>query len=327
MATLKEIAAETGLSVSVVSRALNPVPDRNARVSEATRALVADAAARLGFRPNRAAQGLKKGQAPSLGVFLPEYANRLIADLVMGMSEEANLAGFPLSFHFGLTQEHYDHFFRQLADEPQSGLITYPHALAHDDLLARKIQNYHKRGGSVVVLNTEQRFPGIPVVEIDDREGGAQAARHLLARGCGSFLVFPRFRLHRRGDGFRSEIEAAGHACRIEDDIGVVLGALKTYVSTRHGTAPAGVFAVSDRHALALITQLKMAGFAVGEDVLVIGYDDLDLTDLAEPPLTTIHQPFREEGRIAVRKLLGIISGSAEDSVSIPPALIVRRSA
>ena len=325
MITLKEIAAKTGLSVSVISRALNPVPDRNARVAEKTRTIVAEAAAELGFRHNRTAQGLKKGNVPSIGIFLPEYANRLIADLVIGMSEEANQSGFPLCFHYGLTLDSYENFFAHIAAEPQSGIITYPYTLISDELVARRINDYHHKGGCVVALNTDKLFTGTPVVDIDDYEGGCLAAGRLLERECGGFISFPP--LQRRSQGFQATIEAAKYVCRMEKDENNAVNAIKEYFHCRSNSAPAGVFATTDRHAMRLIARLKSEGFCVGQDVLVIGYDDLCLADLADPPLTTIHQPFREEGRLAVRTLLGALSGRKEASTKLKPTLIVRKSA
>ena len=325
MATLKEIAIKTGLSVSAVSRALNPVPDKNARVAQKTRTMVLQAAAELGFRPNRVAQGLKKGKVPSIGVFLPEYANRLIADLVIGMSEEANIAGFPLCFHYGLTMESYEIFFANIDSAPQSGLITYPYALLSNESVARKIKDYHRKGGSMVVLNTDQSFAGVPVVDIDDHEGGSLAANRLLERGCGIYINLAP--LHRRRRGFQSTVEAAMHACLITDNVKNTIDAIKKYFYNCKDNAPAGCFATTDRNAMILIAELKKEGFSVGRDVLVIGYDDLCLTDLTDPPLTTVHQPFRDEGKIAVRTLLALLAGRKEASTTLKPTLIIRQSA
>lgn len=322
-ATLKEVAERTGLSISAVSRALNPKPDRNARVSERTRSLVAEAAAKLGFRHNRAAQSLKRGKQPSIGVFLPEYSNRLIADLVMGLSEVASEEGFPLSFHFGLTKESYDSFFRNVEAEAHSGIVSYPHALLSDEAVARRVREYRKRGGALVALNTDRSFPGVPVVDIDDGLGGTIAAKHLIERGCRTLACFQSF--PRRTAAFLSVAKSAGVPCAALESTKEVLAWMSAVPEARRAKLKAGVFATTDRDALDLLPGIKALGFEPGRSLLLVGYDDLDLTDLSDPPLTTVSQPFREEGRIAMRKLINLLDGKAESSTSLAPTL-VRRS-
>ncbi|OGV55461.1 MAG: hypothetical protein A2X49_00140 [Lentisphaerae bacterium GWF2_52_8] len=320
--TLKEIAARTGLSISVVSRALNPMPDKNARVSEKTRALVMAAASELQFRPNRAAQSLKRGKSPALGIFLPEYSNRLIADMVIGMSEIASAEGVPLSFHFGLTPASYEDFFRQVRAEAHSGLITYPYAWFKDDVLASKISDYHRRGGAVLMLNTQEAVPGIPIVSIDDRMGGELAAQHLLSRGCEAFLSFPRFSL--RTEAFTAVLRGAGYSPQIfesPEDIAPACQCLRKKKKRK-----IGIFATTDRDALKLIPILRRDAWTLAHDAFLVGYDDLCLSDVCDPPLTTIHQPFREEGRIAIRKLLRLLEGQKEESAMLKPSLIVRQT-
>ena len=89
---------------------------------------------------------------------------------------------------------------------------------------------------------------------------------------------------------------------------------------------PVGIFADSDAMALRIIRSLRGAGLAIGSDALVVGYDDLELAAAADPPLTTIHQPFREEGRLAARKLINLIYGETEQSALISPRLVARDS-
>ena len=89
MITLKKIAAETGYSISLVSRVLSPKPGQASYVSASTRKIILQATERLNYRPNRSAEFLRKGKAPVIGVFLPDSADDLIADLVVGLSEKA----------------------------------------------------------------------------------------------------------------------------------------------------------------------------------------------------------------------------------------------
>ena len=108
-----------------------------------------------------------------------------------------------------------------------------------------------------------------------------------------------------------------------------MLKRLKALAVRRGSTCgkPVGVFATTDEYALTVYRFAKEHGFRVGVDLLVVGYDDLDLTELVEPPLTTIHQPFRELGSRAIVKMVNMIYGKTEDSEGIVPHLVPRASA
>ena len=95
MVKLKDIADALGVSLTVVSRVLNPKPDKYGFVAEATRELVLKKAAEMGYRRNRSAEFLARGgRSANIGVFLPLTANSLIAELIMGISEGSNRHGF-----------------------------------------------------------------------------------------------------------------------------------------------------------------------------------------------------------------------------------------
>ena len=318
--TLRDVARRTRLSLSVVSRALNPRPDKNARVADATRARIADAACALGFRPNRHAAFLRRGQVPTLGVFLPDVPNRLVADLMIGISLAAAAARYPLNFYFGLTAASYGRFFAREGAVVRAGMITYPFFNV-GQATRRRIDAYRARGGQVLVLNASGAVAGIPVVRFDEAAGGRLAARHLLERRCGAFHVdeYPE-----RTAGFLAELAAAGVAGQ-RLATGQLVPAVQADLAA--GRRPVGVFCTTDLEALRALRRLRAAGLSVGSDVLVIGYDDLFIVGEADPPLTTIHQPFREEGRLAVEQLVALIHGEVAADAVVQPRLIVRESA
>jgi DNA-binding LacI/PurR family transcriptional regulator len=89
-----------------------------------------------------------------------------------------------------------------------------------------------------------------------------------------------------------------------------------------------GVFAASDLMAAGALRALRAGGRRVPDDVALVGYDDLDIAELTEPPLTTVHQPLPDMARAMVASLLTQIGGDrAPESVVVPNALVVRASA
>ncbi len=324
MATLKDIARQTGFSVAVVSRALNPRPDQYARVAPATRRLLMRTAREMGFRRNRMAEFMRRGGLPTVGVFLPAVANRLVADLVFGISEVLSEEDFPLQIGFDAYVEGFRKFIRHNVDLAHSGIISYP-ALISDPDVEKEVAAYLSKGGKVVLLNTSARLDGVPIISIDDRQGGRLAAEHLLARRCVRFAVMGSS--PGRNQGFQQFLSTAARTTRKFKDDASGWSALSRFCLKASSSRPAGIFAVTDVLALRVLRTLSVTALKVGRDVLLIGYDDLDLAPEITPSLTTLHQPFREEGRLAARKLIRMINGGQELSVSIPPRLVIRESA
>lgn len=319
---LKDIAAKTGFAVSVVSRALNPRPDRHACVAPETRDMIAKVAGELGFRRNRAAEFMKKGKLPTIGVFVPLVPNTLVANLIFGISEVAWEEDFPVQIASEMSCQDFRHFIQHNVDLGHSGIISYPFFHSGPET-EREVENYRREGGKMVLLNTTMQTQDVPVVAIDDTLGGRLAAEHLLARGCARHGVVGNF--VGRPEGFQNALAAHGkHAEAFDDGTD---GIRRAAVFCREGALPVGLFAVTDKLALGVMRALSGTSLRVGRDVLIIGYDDLDLTADVTPALTTIQQPFREEGRVAARKLINMIYGGEESSITLPPRLVVRESA
>lgn len=324
MATLKDIAARSGFSVAVVSRALSPRPDQNALVALATRRLLVRLAHDMGFRRNRTAEYMQRGGSPTVGVFLPARANRLVADLVFGISEALAEVDLPLQIGFDNYVDGLRRFIRYNVDLSYSGIISYS-PLLDAPAVEREVGEYRSKGGKIVLLNTLIQLSDVPVVSIDNRQGGRLAAARLLARGCRRMAVVGAFA--GRNEGFRQELAKAGMTPREFPEEAAGSRVLARFCRDASADAPTGIFAVTDVLALRVMKALSQTSHSIGRNVLLIGYDDLDLTAEVTPALTTIHQPFLEEGRLAGRKLTRMINGEQESSVSIPPRLVIRASA
>jgi len=322
MATLKDIAAEVGVSISVVSRTLNPNPDKNAYVSQELQQRIRQAAESLGFKPNRHAEFLKRGRNPSIGVFIPEIPNRLVADLMFGISHGAAAHGFPLCFHFGRTFEEYGRFIES-AGYSGSGIITYPF---EDEVQARipeLLDEFRARGGCMVVISNAPGCKDVPTVCHDDARGGWLAAQRLLERKCQVFLAQDG-RFTPRTEGFNRCLEERGIA-----SIPFALPDFERVFSSVAGTParPVGIFAIADEDAFAILAILRRRRMQIGSEVLVIGYDDLGACRHSVPPLTTIHQDFKQQGMLAVDNLVKTIYDRQVQNVLVEPWLVVRETA
>ncbi|HCE44043.1 MAG TPA: hypothetical protein DET40_10890 [Lentisphaeria bacterium] len=320
MIKLKDIAEKTGVSISVVSRTLNPKPDKNAFVSDRLRKKITKAAKELGYQRNRMAEFLQRGKNVALGVFIPEAPNRLVADLMFGISRKAAELKFPLEFHFGMTYVEYRKFIDTVSVS-NSGIITYPSGFSLDKDINRTIRDYVDNGGHVVVLNTYEALD-VPVILIDDFHGGRIAAEHLLGRNCRTYLASSRY--GKRTEGFVETIKKNGARCILFDD-DTFESVLKKVLDKKN--MPVGVFATYDVLAMKIMAFLQNNSVNIGKDVLLMGYDDLFTVGYLNPPLTTIHQPFKELGELSVVKIVNMIDGKNEISEKILPSLVKRATA
>ena len=335
MVTLKEIAKEAGVSVSVVSRVLNPQPDRNARFSEETAKRIRATVKKLGYQPNRAAQFLKRGKVPSLGVFLPPIPNRLMGDLIIGMSNAAGKEGYPLSIHFGFDEASYREFIENNHNRSHCGILTYTD-FKPGSKLAKRIQKFHQDGGSVVLLNHYGKEFDVPAVFMDEAKGAQLVAKHLLSRNCSSYLYCgPGFDKNApaannygkiRYEAFSEHLAEAGQKAQLIA-LGDDLQKVRKFIQRGITEGTPGIFAASDEIAGKIINWLAQDELQPGADYLIVGYDDLILSEQYNPPLTTVHQPFEKMGETAVQMTVDIMDGKEVTTKILSPTLIKRATA
>ena len=178
---------------------------------------------------------------------------------------------------------------------------------------------------------------GCPAVVADNRQGVREAVRHLIAHGHRriafiGWLEYPGDRgtvrgLSRRADGERTALLArTGHRRRGQQPASGRAGARQLLEGAAWPCT--AVVAGTDLNAVGVMEVLQAAGLRVPEDVAVVGFDDLTVAELADPPLTTLRTRFDELGRRAANLLLDEISGSAVPRTAhrVPVALIRRRS-
>ena len=308
--TAKEIAAKLNLSPSAVSLALNGKPG----VSEATRALVIETAAQLGYGRLEGA-GLP---GPGRTVCFIRYAGRIVQ-----IAEHTSFSSFVLQ---GVE-----------ARATELGYGTQVRYLNAGDLYNPQALEFIRQVDGVVFLGTdvteaqlpelEQFFGALgdtPVVVVDsaalanrvdcvinDCFGGARAAAELLLRTghrrIGYVKAKQRIRnLDERERGVRAALDQAGLplAATIEVDISSE-GAFQDFDAWFKSGPPLpdALFADNDVIAAAAIRVLKKHGRHVPDDVSVIGFDDIPMCEMLDPPLTTVHA-FKEELGVVAMDLL-----------------------
>jgi len=332
MVTLREIAAASGYSIAVVSRVLSPCPHEGARVAEKTREHIRATALRLGYRPNRVAEFLKRGGSPVIGVYVPDSAETHPAELVKGICLEAGLNSFPLAFFYDATIDGFQRFIQETINFRNCGVIVFP-AFQFNERIAELADMYCGNGGHIVMINNLGRCaaPDLISIDIDDFSGGAMVAERLLVRGCRRFLTISNQIFPAKHEGFCRKIESAGKTPEIiasvkEFNVEKIISMLLSMHQNK-SNLPIGIFAASDREAVEIITMLAKSNVKIGRDILIAGYGNQYLAAHVHPGLTTVAQPFLAAGRSSLNKLSAMIYGKDAESEKLTPELIIRESA
>jgi DNA-binding LacI/PurR family transcriptional regulator len=342
MATSHDVARAAGVSQATVSRALSG----SSEVSEETRARVQAVAARLGYRPNLVARSLVRGESRTIAVgeFGESDAGALTLSrfrsssfhyyltVLTGIEAEAAEHGYDI-FTLPRRVRSADDFAQELKIRQVAGTIALP-TVVHDlgawqDALAAIAV-------PTVLLESPADGVRFPSVQTDNFRGMLQVTRYLLRLGhhriaCvgGSGIAPPNVE---RCRGWRVAHEEAGipidESLLRQTDFTIEAAyhsAVALIAERRDFTA---IVAVSDMMAIGILRALAEFHLRVPHDVSVTGFDDIDLCQYTNPPLTTVRQDGYLFGRTAVRRLLALIHEDPydENPTVLPAQLIIRGS-
>lgn len=330
-ASVKEVAAEAGVSVGTVSNVLN----RPEVVSERTVTKVTAAIEKIGFVRNDAARQLRAGHSRHFGLMVLDSRNPFFMDVTQGAQHRALENGYTVlmgSSDDSLTTEEQ---LLDLFDEQRvAGVLISP---LHNDL--SRLWKIREAGTPVVLVDRGSADRSFSSVSVDDVEGGRIAVQHLVDLGRKNIAFV----------GGPQSIEQVQH--RLEGAQSVIAGtvdAVLQHMMTKQLTVmegrrvgeqilamdaaerPDGIFAANDLLALGILQALVMSGdLLVPKDIALVGYDNIDFAESAVVPLTTIRQPAEEIGRTAVDVLLREAE-AGEDAVReqfvFTPKLVIRES-
>lgn len=322
--TLKEIAAQAGVSLTTISKVLNGGSD----VSSTTRALVEEHLRASGYRRRKSRQ-----RREYIEVVLHELGGEWALGILEGVRESAAAAGMAVSLSVsGDRRAPGPEWLESVVRRAPSGII-----LLFAGIPADGREQLTARGIPYVVIDPAgDPDPGLPSVGSANWSGGLAATRHLLDLGhrriaaiTGPESVMCALA---RLDGYRAAMASAGVSIRPE---WIRFGDFRRQGGERHATEllrlpdrPTAIFAGNDVQALGVLHAAAALGISVPRDLSVVGYDDLAIAELAHPRLTTVHQPLREMAEQATRLLLQLLDGPRPEvtRIELATSLVVRDS-
>jgi LacI family transcriptional regulator len=326
--TIQEVARVAGVSPASVSRFLNG----RLNLPEATARRIEAAVLELGYRPNAIARRLRSGSSETLGLITADIAYPLFASIASAAEAEATEAGYSLvMFNSRNRAESEIGFLSRVEDRQLDGMLLLTNHI-DDGRLAARI-NASK---AVVLLDEDVPGAEAPRLFADNEAGGLAAGRHLLAAGHRriAHVTGPAglLSVDERRRGFEAALAEAGLTLapelvmsgRYDESFGAE--AFQRLFALAE--PPTAVFAAADMLAIGMIRAARAAGVSVPRDLSIVGYDDIPLASLLDPPLTTIRQAAEAFGRLGVRLLVELVRGRATAGrpERIPVELVVRGS-
>ena len=316
-AVMSDVGRLAGVSHQTVSRVVNGSP----HVRAETRQKVIAAMRELGYRPNSVARALATGRTNTFGVVSFDTTLYGPASTLFGIERAAHDAGYFIivASLVSLDRASVAEAIERLRRHGVDGiLVIAPHRETADAL--------RNAPGDIPLAAVEAGPAGsVPVVEVDQFAGAAQATRHLLDLGheTVSHVAGPADWLEseKRMEGWRSTLEAAG--AEVPEPLVGDWSASSGYELGRRlslETDVSAIFVANDQMALGVFRALSEAGREIPLDVSIVGFDDIPEAPYFTPPLTTVRQDFGEVGSRSVRMLLSTM----ETGERLPPGSLVQ---
>ncbi len=325
--SISEVAKLAGVSVATVSRVLN----NTKAVNPETRLRVEQAVAQLGYHINAAGRSLAKAQSFTLLVLVPDFSNPFYAQIVQGVESVTRKHGYRIMLSDtsdGVAD--VSSALASLYNRMVDGVISLEHLEDHGELITQVRE--------MPWISCSEFMPGsgVPYVSIDHGQAAVDAVQYLINKGHRRIALITADETYRwarlRREGYELALKRAG----LPVDPALTRTATSTDYEAGSQAAsgllalydpPSAVFAVSDTLAIGAIKALRRGGRRVPEDVAVVGFDDLPLSAVFEPALTTIAQPMRQLGAEAAEMLLQRLAGERPAPRTLMHSIVIRDSA
>ena len=325
--TIKDVAKAAGCSTATVSRAL-ATPEK---VSDATRKRVNQAIAQVGYAPNIAARNLRRAESKTIVALLPDISNPFFSEIISGMEDVAHQAGYQILIgdceHDPARAEAY---FRLLLTNQADGIV-----LLTSEIPKALVKQADGQASFPLVMACEF-FSDIdlPVIAIDNHQASCQAIDYLVSLGhqriatltgpASNPICLERLR------GYHDTLAANGlmdEARIAEGDFGFRSGFQQGLALLDNAQRPTAIFCHSDEMAVGVLKAARQLNITVPDQLSVVGFDNIGLSEYCDPELTTISQPRNEIGQQAMQSLLHLLRGEhVIRRQTLSSHLIVRKS-
>jgi DNA-binding LacI/PurR family transcriptional regulator len=306
MPNMHDIARMARVSIGTVSNVLSG----SAPVREPLKARVLEAVAAIDYQPSQLARGLRRVKTNMIGMIIPDITNPFFPAVVRGAEGVAFANGLRLI----LCNTDNDHekeiiHLNELRTYLPLGLIVIPSNFSE---MTEQAASYRRAGAAVVCIDRKPRGWKGDTVTVANESGAHRAVRHLVRLGHTRIaMISGPLHLTNSQDrlkGFKRALRAANLSIRPEyiqeTSYSKADGHSAAMILLRTSPPPTAIFAGNDLIALGALQAIRESGFLCPEEISLVGFDDLDISSMTNPPIFTVYQPGYELGATAMRLLL-----------------------
>jgi LacI family transcriptional regulator len=326
---MKDVAQAAGVSVTTVSHVINETRYVSKELRERVLRVMED----LNYRPNILARSLRQGISHTIGLIVPDNSNPFFAEVARIVETRGFEAGYSviLCNSDGQLEKELT-YVNVLLAKRVDGIIFIAASSQSEHIALLTEENI-----PVVIADRQMLDSDVDVVLVDNYRGGYLATEYLLSLGhrrigciTGPSDVTPSAD---RVRGYRDALTAAGlpvdESLIVKGDFRYVSGASGVQQLLDLKEPPTAIFACNDAMAMAAMAVIRQRGFAIPDDMSIVGFDDIPQASFTSPPLTTVAQPIQDIGRIATDLLIERMSGSTSrpsQRIVLDVKLVIRGS-
>lgn len=324
--TIVDIARESGVSYSTVSRVLNGYEF----VKDSTRQKVLETAERMGYVANLSARSLAGGRSNIIALLVPGLDNGYIGEIARGIDEELARSNYELMLY--TTHRHSgkeEAYVSAVANGLSDGVLLIVPLISGQYLEVLRAQGF-----PYVLIDQSDPTGHSSVVDATNWQGAYDATEHLIEQGHRRIaLITGHMGLASavdRLEGYKAAL--LDHHLPVDESLIIAgdywhsSGVQAGHIIASMPNRPTALFASNDLMALGIMDALREHSINIPEDISLVGFDDIPQASITHPKLTTVRQPLDQMGRVAARLLLEQIDHPDRPSrrVTLATRLVIR---
>lgn len=301
------VAEKAGVSIATVSRAFN----ERELVKEETRSRILQIARELNYKPSPIARGLSTKTTDTIGVILPDLVGEFFMDIIHGIDKEAYKANRYVMISSSHSQRN---IIETLIEFMASGRVDGVILMAPQ--MQKEVSDFIKKSKRpIVLINSCPELTDVVSFQIDNYQGAKSCVEHLISHGYKEIAIIKgpseNFDAQERYQGYRDALDQNKlkfkQCFEISGDFELKSGYYGFMRLMSQSKKPDAIFISNDMMAVGAYEAAKVSNIKIPNDVAIAGFDDIYLSKLLNPRLTTVHVPISELGAKAVNYLLKII--------------------
>jgi LacI family transcriptional regulator len=322
--TIRDVAKRANVSVATVSRILNGLDG----YSDETKQRVLQTIDEIGYQPNAIARSLYNKRTQTIGVLFPNLTNDFSSAIISGIEDYANDHDYSILVCNGMRTRRY---LQLLREKQVDGVIFCSYLLTEEykqALDAMKVP--------VILVASISDYASIPYVKVDDKRAAYDATAYLIRKGHREIAMIagneddpiagiPRV------EGYKKALFEHGIPYGEEKivygDFSFESGLIAMDALLNGGASFTAIFAASDEMAIGALNRATERGMRIPDDLSIIGYDNLRVSNMVVPSLTTVNQPLCDIGITAAEKLIHMMkNGRLAESTIMEHSIVERQT-